>query len=76
MISFRRALKLPLVTLSEGNWTSASDGMEQEQLDWSQGLLELVSLPSPLPSYLPIQHYLLPIYSFFFVCVIVMKCGS
>lgn len=69
MISCHRALKLPLVTLSEGNWTSASDGMEQEQLDWSQGLLELVSLPSPLPSYLPIQHYLLPINSFFFVCV-------
>lgn len=31
-------------TLSEGTWTSASDWMEQKQLDWSQGLLELVSL--------------------------------
>ena len=63
-------------TPSEGTWTSASDGTEQEQLDWSQGLLELVSLPFPLPSYLPIQHGLLPINSFFCVCVIVKKFGS
>lgn len=31
-------------TLSERDWASSVDGMEQEQLEWSSGLLELVPL--------------------------------
>lgn len=62
-------------TPSEGTWTSASDGMEQEQLDWSQGLLELVSFLFPCQTTYQFNT-LLPINSFFCVCVIVKKFGS
>lgn len=32
VVSCHQALKLLLVTLSEGDWTSSADGVEQEQL--------------------------------------------